>query len=335
MILLAIGLDLLLGEPPERFHPVVWMGRLVGRAERSAPEEGAARQLSHGAATAALCLAAAALPARLAERLLPKGAQGVLLAALLLKPVFAARALFQLVGGVERELERGDIERARKAVGRIVSRDVSKLDEAGVSAAAIESLAENASDSVVGPLFFYALWGLPGAYLYRMANTLDAMLGYRGRYEYLGKTAARLDDLLNVVPARLTALATVVAAALVGEHAGAGQRGALRDSSRTPSPNSGWPMAAAAGAMDLRLEKAGCYVLNPDGHPPRAGDVARARRLVAASLAVATLGVLALARLRGERRCHAERGEASPRDQGDPSLSLRMTASSGRGQRGA
>ncbi len=290
--MLAIGLDLLMGEPDERWHPVVWMGRLVSRLEQAAPREGAWRQFSYGAWAEAFCLAAAAVPAWLVGRFLPKGVAGLLATALLLKPVFAIRALFQHVRPVERELESGDLPGARKAVGRIVSRDVQSLDETGVAAAAVESLAENASDSVVAPLLYYAVFGLPGAYVYRMANTLDAMLGYRGRYEYLGKTAARLDDLLNVVPSRLTALALAAAGWMAGESPADAWRTAFRDSSRTASPNAGWPMAAAAGALGLRLEKVGHYVLNPEGRPPRAADVARARRMVTAGLAAAILGVL-------------------------------------------
>jgi adenosylcobinamide-phosphate synthase len=296
VILLAVGLDLLMGEPGERWHPVVWMGRLVERFEKRAPTEGAGVQFAYGAAAEAFCLAAVALPAWLAERFLPKGVVGLLVSALLLKPVFATRVLFQLVLEVERELESGDLQGARRAVGRIVSRDVHALDEAGVAAAAVESLAENASDSVVAPLVYYAAFGLPGAYLYRMANTLDAMLGYRGRYEYLGKAAARVDDILNIVPARLAAIATVVASWIVGVSPAGAWRAALRDSSRTASPNSGWPMAAAAGALGLRLEKVGHYVLNPDGSPPRAGDVARARVLVTTSLAAAVFGILLISR---------------------------------------
>ncbi len=292
VILLAVGLDLLMGEPDERWHPVVWMGRIAGRLERAAPGKGAWRQLAYGALVEALCLTVAAFPAWLAERFLPRGVVGLFTAALLLKPVFAARALFQHTASVEQELRRGDLVRAREAVGQIVSRDVTTLDEAGVAAAAVESLAENASDSVVAPIFYYAIFGLPGAYLYRMANTLDAMLGYRGRYEYLGKVAARLDDVLNVVPSRLTALATVVASRTAGGSLGGAWRTALRDSARTASPNAGWPMAAAAGALGLRLEKVGYYVLNPGGRPPHAGDVARARRVVTASLVAALLGIL-------------------------------------------
>jgi adenosylcobinamide-phosphate synthase len=129
-----------------------------------------------------------------------------------------------------------------------------------------------------------------------MANTLDAMVGYRGKHEYLGKVAARMDDLLNVVPSRLTALAIAGAARFAGGTPEGAWRGAIRDSGRTASPNAGWPMAAAAGALGLRLEKGGHYVLNPEGELPRGADVGRARRLVAGSIALTVLVSLLISR---------------------------------------
>jgi len=302
VIALAVGLDLLLGELPNRWHPVVAMGRLVGGLESRAPRSGAFRQLLYGGLMEAICLAAATIPSRTLERLLPtRSILGAVATAVALKPAFALRALFSATGRVGQALERGDLEAARSAVGQVVSRDVSRLDEAGVAAAAVESLAENASDSVVAPLLFYAAFGLPGAYGYRMANTLDAMVGYRGRYEYLGKVAARADDLLNLIPSRLATLATMVASPVVGGSAAGAWRGALEGSRQTASPNAGWPMAAAAGALGLRLEKVGHYVLNPEGRSPTAGDLGRAQRLVGASLAVAILGTILAASRRGGR----------------------------------
>ncbi len=302
---LAIVLDLLAGEPPARWHPVVWMGRLVERLERGAPRDGPARQLAYGGVAEVLCVAAAVLPAWLLERLVRHNSVGgALLLAAALKPTLAVRALYGHVAEVQAALEEGDLGAARRAVGRIVSRDVENLDEGGIAAAAVESLAENAADSVVAPLLYYAAFGLPGAYLYRMANTMDAMVGYRGRYEYLGKVAARMDDGLNLLPSRLSALATVAAGWLAGGSGARAWRGALRDSSRTASPNAGWPMAAVAGALDLRLEKVDHYVLNPEGRPPQARDLPTARKLVGASLTAALLGIILMAgrRSRGDRR---------------------------------
>jgi adenosylcobinamide-phosphate synthase len=179
-------------------------------------------------------------------------------------------------------------------VGQIVSREVAELDEARVAAAAVESLAENASDSVAAPLLYYVAFGLPGAYLYRMANTLDAMWGYRGRYEFLGKAAARTDDLLNLIPSRLAALATVVSCWAVGGSSPGAWVCARKDSARTASPNAGWPMAAMAGALGVRLEKVGHYALNAGGRSPEVADLRRAMRVTAASLATTALGTLLL-----------------------------------------
>jgi adenosylcobinamide-phosphate synthase len=291
---LAVALDLLLGEPPERGHPVVGMGRLVAWLELRAPPGGAGRQLAYGVAAAAVSLAAVTAPAWLLERRARMGGLvGTVALALALKPTLAIRSLFDLVGRVESALRRGDLERARAAVARIVSRDVRDLDEPRVAAAAIESLAENASDSVVAPLLYYSILGLPGAYLYRMTNTLDAMWGYRGRYEYLGKAAARLDDLLNLLPARLSAVATAASCRVAGGSAAGVLGCALRDASRTASPNAGWPMAAMAGALGVRLEKVGHYTLNPEGRPPGAADLRRAMWVAGAGLAV-VVGALML-----------------------------------------
>jgi len=293
VVALALALDLLLGEPPERWHPVVWMGRLIGALERRAPKSGRIRQLLFGAAMEAICVMAAALPARLLNRVVPVDSlPGILLRAISLKPTFALRALFDHHSRVGDALARSDLNGARRAVGAIVSREVGELEEVGVVAAAVESLAENAADSVVAPLLYYTLFGLPGAYLYRAANTLDAMVGYHGRYEYLGKVAARADDTLNLVPARLAAVAMAAGSCAIGSSPRSTWVRTRREASRTESPNAGWPMAAVAGALDVRLEKVGHYVLHPAGRTPTKGDLRRARRVVGAGLAVAILGLI-------------------------------------------
>jgi adenosylcobinamide-phosphate synthase len=315
VIVLALGIDLLFGELPNRWHPVAAMGRLVSALDGRAPRKGTFRQLAYGGMVETICLAAAVIPSRALERLLPAlSFIGLLAEAVALKPTFALRDLFIATNRVQTPLDRGDLDSARTAVGQLVSRDVSRLDESEVAAAAVETLAENAGDSVVAPLLFYATFGLPGAYGYRMANTLDAMIGYRGRYEYLGKVAARLDDLLNLLPSRLTALATVIASPLAGASAAGAWRGAIEGSRRTASPNAGWPMSAAAGALDLRLEKVGHYVLNPEGRPPTGADLAAAQRLVGAGLAVAILGTIVAAGC-----CEARRHDATTQD-GTPTM---------------
>jgi len=149
---------------------------------------------------------------------------------------------------------------------RLVSRDTATLSATQVSAATIESVAENLSDSVVAPLLYYAVGGLPAAFGYRFANTADAMVGYRDEvYEWLGKAPARLDDLFNLVPARLAAALIVAAAPLTGESAGRAWRIWRRDAGKTASPNAGHPMSAMAGALDVELEKVGHYRLGAAG----------------------------------------------------------------------
>jgi len=197
-----------------------------------------------------------------------------------LKPFFALRMLVDAGRAVRQALERDDLSTARQALQSLVSRDRSQLTAELVAAAAIESLAENLSDSIVAPLFYYALAGLPGAALYRLYNTFDSMLGYHGRYEYLGKAAARLDDALNLLPARLTALLIIVGAPLFAGDRGRAWRIWRRDARRTASPNAGQPMAAAAGALGVQLEKVGHYVLGDNERAATAHDIRRAERMV-------------------------------------------------------
>jgi adenosylcobinamide-phosphate synthase len=175
--------------------------------------------------------------------------------------MFAARALGDAAREVASALSTGKLERARFGLRSLCSRDPSQLSEAQLVGATIESVAENASDSFVAPLFYYVLFGLPGAVVYRAVNTLDAMVGYRGKYEYLGKASARLDDVLNFVPARLTAALLLCAGALQGKDLRRGWLIWRRDAASTASPNAGRPMAAMAGLLGVRLEKAGHYDL--------------------------------------------------------------------------
>jgi adenosylcobinamide-phosphate synthase len=211
--------------------------------------------------------------------------------ALLLKPLFAVRALRDAAFVVRDALEGDDLAAARKGLSALCSRSPDSLDAASLAAAAIESVAENASDSIVAPLLFFAVFGLPGAAFYRAVNTLDAMMGYRGELEYAGKASARLDDLLNIVPSRITALLLVAAGAATGEDVRRGWRVVRRDARRTESPNAGFPMAAMAGLLGVRLEKEGHYALGDARRPVGAADITAAWRLTS----IAAMGAVALA----------------------------------------
>jgi adenosylcobinamide-phosphate synthase len=191
----------------------------------------------------------------------------VLVAAFLLKSTFSLKELHRVAFRVEGFLERGNLSKARVEMKGLVSRDTSKLDEPHLVSATVESVAENTSDSFIAPLLYFLLFGVPGAIAYRVVNTLDAMAGYHGEYEYLGKFAARLDDGLNFIPARLSGLLMVAAAYLCRRDGKDAWRVMLRDHGKTESLNAGWPMSAAAGALKTRLEKVGHYSLGNANNP--------------------------------------------------------------------
>ena len=280
-LVVAQVIDHVLGEPPSAVHPVVWIGALAATMERGVRFTDPTPQVAYGAALVGVVVATASVIATLAEAVLARLPLGprILLRAVLLKPTFAVRELLVAAERVRAPLETGDINAARAALRDLVSRDATSLDAGLVSAAAIESLAENVSDSIVAPWLAFVVAGLPGAYAYRSVNTLDAMVGYHGRYEHLGKPAARCDDLLNLVPARLTAVLLIAGAARDGT-AQTAWRTTLRDHVATASPNAGWTMAAMAGALQVRLEKINHYVLGGVFRLPGTADIAAASRLV-------------------------------------------------------
>lgn len=281
--LLALAVDWWLGEPPVRWHPVVWMGRALQWAgDRLAPRMPVARdfKLFWRAALVWCALSAIIFVAFWCAQqwaLMLHSLMAAALLALLLKPLLAWRMLHDEVLAVEVALGQS-LPAGRAQLARLVSRDVSALTAVQVRESAIESLAENLNDSVVAPLFWFALLGLPGAALYRFANTADAMWGYpgmrSGRYwQWAGKWAARADDVLSWVPARITALLLAVVAK------GLPFAALARHARKTPSPNSGWPMAAMALALNVRLAKPGVYTLHSKGRRAGPLDTRRAARL--------------------------------------------------------
>ncbi|MFG6468514.1 adenosylcobinamide-phosphate synthase CbiB [Roseateles sp. BYS87W] len=271
---MALVVDRLWGEPPTWAHPVVGMGRYLGafRLTRLRPlpgfVAGALAWVLGAALTGALALW---IERTLLHSLQPWASPARLLVAglllgVLLKPLLAWRMLAEEALAVETALG-FSLDAGRARLSRLVSRDTSALTATEVREAALETLAENLNDSVIAPLFWFALAGLPGAAVYRFANTADAMWGYRDAREWCGKWAARADDALSWLPARITALLLLppVLPALV------------REARRTPSPNSGWPMAALALRLNRRLAKPGVYVLHAGGLPAQPGDLHAAR----------------------------------------------------------
>jgi adenosylcobinamide-phosphate synthase len=295
-LLLALAIDLVLGDPPNAWHPVALMGRWMHLGECMAPRDAIQRLVWGGAWLAGGVALTGVLASLVPRHALTQGGVASML--------LAYRGLDRAVGDVQAALERGDLAEARRTLGwRLVSRPTDDLRTDEVAGAAIESLAENLSDSLVAPSLALLVGGLPGMAAYRLSNTADAMWGYRNaRYEHLGKAAARLDDALNLLPARLTAVLIIIAAQIVGGRGARAWRIARRDAGRTASPNAGWPMAAMAGALDTTLTKRGHYVLGDGSRPPDAAMIGEARRIARVVLALLAGGVAALAEVRSENK---------------------------------
>ncbi|MEM7132432.1 MAG: adenosylcobinamide-phosphate synthase CbiB [Chloroflexota bacterium] len=288
---LALVLDVTLGDPTNRWHPVAWMGAAIGFLQKQAPKHGRIAQFFYGTLIAigggSICGIIGGLLLWFSRRV-PKPLT-MLLEAYLLKMVFSLGGLLKAGEAVKIPLSQGNLDEARQQLGwHLVSRDTTQLDESQVAAATIESLAENTSDSVIAPLFFYAIGGLPAAYAYRFLNTADAMLGYRdAAREWLGKAPARLDDMANIVPARLTALLMIFSAPTINgsrQNAWAIWR---RDAGKTSSPNAGHPMAATAGALEVELDKVDHYSLGEGQRRAHWTDIDRAIWLVRLVVGVA------------------------------------------------
>jgi len=289
IMLIALGLDALIGWPAVVFamigHPVTWIGRLISKLDRWLNMEGTddSDRRKAGMAAALLVIAATAVGMLLVSLMLPDTIVGLVIAAVLAWPLLAARSLYTHVAAVARPLSAGDIAAARVEVAKIVGRDPAMLDEAGLARAALESLAENASDGVIAPLFWGAIFGLPGIAAYKAINTLDSMIGHKNdRYLAFGWAAARIDDLANLIPARLTGLLF----AAISPNPPAAFGCMVRDAGNHRSPNAGWPEAALAASLGVRLSGPRVYHdrvanepwINGQAPDPGAGDLERGLR---------------------------------------------------------
>ena len=290
-LLIALALDLAFRELPSAIHPVVWMGRLVSLMERVGPSaESKTAALAWGGFMAVLLPALAGGMAWLAANGLRElGPVPYLVGvAALLSATFAVKGLAQAARTVKDAMDQGSMGEARYELRSLVSRDATSLDQSLASAAAIESVAENTTDSYIGPWLAFALLGLPGAFAFRAVNTLDSMIGYRGRYEYLGKASARLDDVMNLIPARISAALMVASGALCRLPAGRGWNRAFEGRRLTASPNAGWTIGAMSGLLGVVLEKAGHYRIGDGLQAPRPTHIDDAVRV---AYAVAALGI--------------------------------------------
>ena len=286
LMLGALALEALLGWPDaldRRIgHPVRWLGWLIGIADRcgNRPDRSEHKRWIAGAVSTLLIVGIAALVGILIDTLLPDNPLGWGIEIVIVASLVAGRSLYDHVAAVADALGDPDIDKARIAVGRIVGRETGRLDRSAIAAAAIESLAENTSDGVTAPIISYLLFGLPGLLAYKAINTLDSMIGHRTQtYAAFGNVAARLDDLANLLPARLTGLLFCLippdqkAFAIL-----------WRDAPGHRSPNAGWPEAAMAGMLGVRLGGPRCYggQIAPEPWLNEAGQPADRQTLVAA-----------------------------------------------------
>lgn len=282
-MLVSLCVDRAFGEPPVRWHPVVAMGRYLawfGPRLWTLPQMAARLGGAMAWCLGALLVLIVALMLDVGLRALLPGGLGELASVsmlaiatgLLLKPMLAWRLLRDEVVAVEADLAHS-LPAGRERLARLVSRPVDTLDETQVRESAIETLAENLNDSVVAPLFWFAVAGLPGAALYRFANTADAMWGYKDHRRWMGGWAARVDDVLSWLPARLTALLLSAAACRWP-----GWRAMRHEASLTPSPNGGWPMGTMALLLGARLNKPDAYALNAEGRAVSPDDTPQALR---------------------------------------------------------
>ena len=306
IMLVGLAIDSLIGWPNALFraigHPVTWIGRLIHNLDGWLNIEGtedAPRRIAGLVAALAVILVSAEA-ASVLTWLLPQGWAGLLVAGLLAWPLIALRSLADHVRAVASPLAAGDLPGARQAVAMIVGRDPARLDDAGVARASLESLAENTSDGIVAPIFWGVIFGLPGIVGYKAINTLDSMIGHRTpRHEAFGWAAARIDDVANLIPARLTGL---LFAAVSGRFRPAVAL-MLRDARLHRSPNAGWPEAAMAAALGVRLSGPRVYGdriaeepwVNAEAADPTAADLLRGLALYrrAMVLMAAILGLLA------------------------------------------
>ena len=280
--LLAVALDFVFGEPAPAFHPVVWIGRLIGFLDRHAPRH---FKTLYGLFLALFCISATVIIGYGLTVLLYSISPllSLLATAYLLKSTFSFSFLWKVSKDIYDDLRSGNLGGARSKLPALVGRDVSKLDEGQMSSCVIESLGESFVDGIFAPLFYFAIFGLPGALAYRAINTLDSMVGYKDeKHIKVGMPSARIDDIANFIPARLA----VLLISSISGHPLRAIKVALRDGRNPPSVNSGYPMSAFAGALGLQLEKLGYYVLGDGLKPSGVDDIPRAIRFNMALSAV-------------------------------------------------
>lgn len=295
ILILAVVFDLLVGEPPLALHPVAWMGKVISFLVRTGKNRRPAVQFGIGIVTVLISIALFAVPTYYilfyVRTLNP--VVYVLVGAVLLKTTFSLRELRHSALVIKKLLAQAKLPEARFALRALVGRDTSHLDDNLIISATVESVAENTCDSFTAPLFYFLFFGVAGAMAYRVINTLDAMIGHHGEFEYLGKFAAWLDTVANFIPARITALLIVIAAWLGRQDVSGAWQVMLRDRGRTASPNAGWTMSAIAGALGVHLEKVGYYELGDSEHPLTLQTIDSSVQMITVAALIWTVIILA------------------------------------------
>ncbi len=266
---LAFLIDIVFGELPDRIHPTVWIGKTIDYFKPKFKSANPRTEKINGIILCLLVILLVAVPIYL----LLLGIQQflgwipyIIVSAFLFKTTFALKCMKQYTVPIAEALKSGDFDKARRGLYYVVRRDPTKLSENQIASAAVESIAESTTDGITTPFFFFALFGVPGAFAFRVVNTLDSMVGYKDdEHRNIGWFSASLDTITNYVPARLTAILMVVAAALLGENWQESWRILQRDKTKTNSLNAGWTMSAMAGALGVQLEKSGHYALGDKG----------------------------------------------------------------------
>lgn len=265
----ALGLDFLLGDPKNRYHPTAWIGKLIAKLTphvKNSGKIGGILLVLAVVATVSLLLVALDVTINLITIDYVSLILSIIFGTILLKTTIAIRGMEKHAMIVVDSIEHNDIEKARENLALIVKRNTKNLDKNHVLSGVLESVSENTVDGITGPLFYYGLFGLPGAFVYRVINTIDSMVGYKDSiFKNVGWFGANCDKVLNYIPSRLTALVMVLSAKIIGVDWKNSYQIMLRDGSKTESPNAGYPMAALAGALKTKFEKIEHYSLG-DGN---------------------------------------------------------------------
>ncbi len=275
IFLLGIFLDLAFGDPPNAWHPVAWLGKLISWEFKYFPARSAWQNFAFGTVMVLLTIVIITSAIYFLIHYMQEKNQWfwVIISAILLKFCFSLRGLRTAATEIQRNLITNNLLKSRYKLTTLVSRDTNNLVKSKIVAATVESLAENSCDSFIAPIFYFLLFGIPGAIAYRIINTFDSMIGYHDKYEHSGKFAARVDDIVNFIPARITAFILLLSAWICRQNIAGAWHIMLRDHAKTESPNAGWTMSAVAGALGVQLEKIGHYKLGDMRRPLSVGMI--------------------------------------------------------------